>query len=213
MGSCCEEKKCEIEALKDKHASVLKVVLLINLLMFFVEFISGWISGSVALSGDSLDMFGDATVYALSLYTLARVHLRSNVTILKGLIMILMASAVLFSAFHRTTTGGLPAADVMGLIGLMALIANSICFALLMQFRSDDINMRSVWLCSRNDLIANVAVLCSAAFAWKLKTAVPDIVVGAGIAAIFLHSSWEVLKNGFAERRTLLAKNKLASNN
>lgn len=204
--SCCEKKSCELEVLKDRHASVLKTVLVINLGMFFVEAAFGWISGSLALLSDSLDMFGDATVYALSIYTLSRIHLRSRVTIAKGGIMLLMASAVLFGVVHRLMSGRVPEAEVMGWVGGAALAANTICFILLYRHRSDDINMKAVWLCSRSDLIANTAVILSAGLVWYFQSAIPDLVVGAAIAALFFQSSVQVLRDGFAERKLSLSK-------
>lgn len=203
MGSCCEEKSCALESLKDKQASVLKTVLYINLVMFLVEVMFGWISSSLALLGDSLDMFGDATVYALSLYTLSRLHLRSKVTITKGWIMILMASAVLFGVVQRLMTGVVPEAQIMSWVGALALAANTVCFVLLYRHRSDDINMKSVWLCSRNDLVANSAVIASAGLVWYFNSSIPDLIVGGSIAALFFHSAMQVLKDGYKEARTI----------
>ena len=207
MGSCCEKKACEIETLKEKHASVLKIVLVINALMFFVELISGLRANSLALLGDSLDMFGDAAVYGLSLYTLSRIHLRANVTIIKGIIMVLGAAAVICGVMVRIWTGVVPAFETMSWIGTLALAANAICFLMLYRFKADDINMKSVWLCSRNDLIANAAVILAAGLVWYFNSAVPDLIVGGAIAALFFQSSIEVLRDGFGERGRHSAQN------
>lgn len=208
MGNCCEKKTCEIEALKERHSTILKPVLVINLVMFFVEAGFGWLSGSLALLGDSLDMFGDASVYALSIYTLSRLHLRSRVTILKGSIMVIMASAVLVGVVQRLLTGKVPEAEIMSWVGVLALAANTVCFVLLYRHRSDDINMKSVWLCSRNDLIANTSVIVSAGLVWYFQSSIPDLLVGGAIAALFFQSSIQVLRDGFSERSRALSEMK-----
>jgi Co/Zn/Cd efflux system component len=201
MGSCCENKACEVDALKEKHSSVLKTVMVINLAMFAIEVVFGLRASSLALLGDSLDMFGDASVYALSLYALSRIHLRPTVTIIKGIIMIIGAAAILAGVVVKYWTGNVPTYEIMSWVGLLALVANTICFAMLYRFKSDDINMKSVWLCSRNDLVANTSVILAAGLVWYFNSAVPDLVVGGAIAALFFQSSIEVLRDGFSARK------------
>ncbi len=200
MANCCEVKSCEIDALRERQGGVLKIVLAINAVMFVVEAVSGWLARSTSLLGDSLDMFGDSTVYAFSLFALSRGDLwRARAVLLKGWIMLLFGLLVLGEAVIKSFAHEVPSAQTMGIVGAMALGANLICLFLLTRHKSDDMNMRSTWLCSRNDIIANVAVLGAAGMVGWTTTGWPDLVVGVTIAGLFLHSSVEVLRGGIGE--------------
>ena len=201
--SCCENKGSELGHLRAKQGSVLKIVLAINAVMFFVEFSLGLISRSTALMADSLDMFGDASVYAFSLYALNRgARWRATAGLAKGIIMALFGVAVVIQVVYRLVTGSIPEAATMGTIGAIALAANVICLALLYRHRADDINMRSTWLCSRNDIIANVGVIGASAAVMLTRSAIPDIVIGSAIAALFLGSAIQVIRDSRNELRT-----------
>ncbi|RYZ77590.1 MAG: cation transporter [Proteobacteria bacterium] len=203
--SCCENKASELAALRAKQGNVLKIVLLLNAVMFGIEFVAGYLSKSSALMADSLDMFGDAAVYGLSLYALHRGALwRARAGLSKGLVMAAFGLFVLGQVAYRTWVGTVPVAETMGLIGGMALAANAICLWLLYAHRSDDINMRSTWLCSRNDIIANVGVLGASSLVALTQSGIPDRVVGFGIAILFLKSAYEVLTEARAEIRESL---------
>ena len=194
MGGCCDEKACELELLKKRQSSVLKAVLAINAAMFFIEATAGLLAHSVALFADSLDMLGDALVYGFSLYVLSMgPRWQALSAMFKGAIMAVFGVFVLGEALYRIMYPVVPAASAIGGIGTLALVANSFCLWLLWRHRSDDINMHSVWLCSRNDIIANTSVLVAAAAVWTLKSGWPDIVIGIAIAAIFLRSAIYVL--------------------
>jgi cation diffusion facilitator family transporter len=172
---------------------VLKAVLAINTAMFVVEVVAGILARSTALLADSLDMFGDALVYGFSLYVIARgMKWRATAALLKGLIMAAFGLAVLSEAVHKMLSPVVPTAETMGAIGLLALAANTVCLALLWRHRQDDINMRSTWLCSRNDVIANLTVLLAAAGVWFMQSMWPDVLVGTVIAALFLRSAFHV---------------------
>lgn len=202
MDSCCESKAGELAALRERQARVLYAVLAINAGMFLLEFVSGWLARSTALLGDSLDMFGDASVYALTLYTLHRSpRARAGAALLKGLFMLLFGLVVVAEALRRGVLGAAPQADWMGVVGLIALLANGVCFVLLNRHRSDDLNMRSTWLCSRNDLIANSSVILAAVLVAYTGSLWPDLVVGLAIAALFLHSAWQVLGEAWLQWR------------
>lgn len=202
MDSCCEDKAGELAGLREKQARVLYIVLAINAVMFVFEFISGWLARSTALLGDSLDMFGDASVYALTLYTLHRsMRARAGAALVKGGVMLLFGLVVIAEAMHKTVLGMVPAANWMGTVGLIALAANTACFVLLYRHRGDDLNMRSTWLCSRNDLIANSSVILAAILVAVTGTLWPDVVVGLAIAALFLHSASRVLAEAWQEWR------------
>lgn len=196
MADCCNDKACEIEVLRNRQSSTLKIVLGINALMFVVELITGLISGSVSLLADSLDMLGDALVYGFSIYVVARgPSMKAKAALFKGGIMAVFGLSVLGQAVYKIVFQHLPLVEAIGAIGLLALIANSMCFALLWRHRSDDINMSSVWLCSRNDIIANVAVLLAAMGVWFTQTGWPDILVGLTLSALFLRSASIVLRD------------------
>lgn len=202
MKSCCEGKSQELNQLREKQRSVLQVVLAINAVMFLVEAVGGYLAGSAALQADSLDMFGDATVYAFSLYVLAKDRIWiARAGLLKGGIMAAFGLFVLGQVAWRATYGLVPLAEPMGAIGLLALLANAVCLALLYRRRADDVNMRSTWLCSRNDIIANTSVLAASGLVAATGSPWPDVVVGAAIALLFLSSSASVI----AESRKELA--------
>jgi len=200
MDECCEAKASELAALRDAQGRVLKTILGVNLAMFFFEFIAGLLAGSTALLADSLDMLGDSLVYAFSLYVLHRsLAWRARAALLKGLIMAGFGLVVLLGVAVKLRTGVLPLAPTMAGVGLLALVANSFCFGLLWRHRADDINLRSTWLCSRNDLVANSAVLVAAALVAWSQSIWPDVIVGTGIALLFLRTAASVLRESFAE--------------
>lgn len=193
MAHCCENET-QIALLRGRQAWVLKVVLALNAGMFVIEVFTGILAGSTALLADSLDMLGDALVYGFSLYVIAKnERWRVTTALVKGLIMAAFGLGVLFEAVHKVFHPFVPMVEMMGIIGLLALAANTICFAMLWRHRGDDINMQSTWLCSRNDVIANIAVLLAAAGVWLLNSMWPDVVVGSIIAILFLQSALYVI--------------------
>lgn len=202
MSDCCTNAACEVEKLRVRQGATLRWVLGINLGMFGIELTAGLLAASAALLADSLDMLGDALVYGFSLYAVGRSPVwKARAALFKGGIMAAFGLFVLGQALYRALTPELPHAETMGLIGLLALGANALCLALLWRHRADDINMRSVWLCSRNDIIANVAVLAAAGAVVLTVSRWPDILVGLGIAALFLRTAWNVLRDAVRELR------------
>lgn len=204
MEHCCEKKSGELARLRERQGRVLYVVLSVNAAMFLVEFVSGWIARSTALLGDSLDMLGDASVYALTLYTLQRsLRTQAGASLFKGGVMLIFGFGVIAEALHKSLSGvAIPAADVMGGIGLLALVANAICFLLLYTHRSDNLNMRSTWLCSRNDVIANISVIAAAGLVAWTGSFWPDVLVGLAIAALFIESARKILIESIQAWRT-----------
>ena len=191
---CCENKSCELTAMRLNHSRILKIVLLINALMFVVEGTAGIAAHSTSLLADALDMLGDALVYGFSLYVLEKsVHWQAGAALAKGGFMVIFGMGVLIEAVDKAVHPIMPGVETMGLVGSLALAANLVCFFLLYRHRGDNLNMSSTWLCSRNDLIANVGVLLAAGCSYALSTRWPDIAVGGVIAALFLWSSIGVL--------------------
>ncbi len=202
MVNCCNDKSCEIEALRSRQSSTLKTVLGINAVMFIVELTAGLMSGSLSLLADSLDMLGDALVYSFSIYVVARgASLKAMAALLKGGIMAAFGVFVLGQAAYKLMFPHVPGFEAIGAISLLALGANSLCLLLLWRHRTDDINMSSVWLCSRNDIIANVSVMVAAGGVWLTGSGWPDILVGAALAALFLQSSLSVVRGAMTELR------------
>jgi cation diffusion facilitator family transporter len=200
MSDCCEAKAGELDAIRSRHARVLGAVLAINAFMFIVEFGAGLVSGSSALLADSLDMLGDSLVYGFSLFVVHRsLTWHARAALLKGAIMALFGVAVLVEVAFKLRTATPPEVPTMAAIGALALAANTLCFSLLWRHRADDINLRSTWLCSRNDLIANGAVLGAAVLVGWSDSGWPDILVGLGIAILFLRTAAVVLRESFAE--------------
>lgn len=200
MDACCEEKAEEIKTLLDEHRKVLVIVLVINAVLFFVEAVAGLLANSTALLADSLDMLGDSLVYGFSLYVLwLGAEWKARAALLKGAIMAVFGVGVLLEVIYKMIAGIVPSAEAMGIIGTLVLLGNGICFLLLFTHRSDDVNMRSTWLCSRNDIIANLSVLAAAAAVKVFDSSWPDILVGAAIAALFLRSALTVLSESYAE--------------
>lgn len=204
--SCCENKSFEIEQLRTSQKSVLQVVLCINAAMFFVEFVSGMISHSSALTADSLDMLGDAIVYGFSLFVLHKgAAWRAKAGLLKGLVMAGFGLFVFAQTTYRFSEGLSPTAETMGIIGSLALAANLACLFLLFRHRSDDVNMRSTWLCSRNDIVANIGVLLAAGLVNMTHSVWPDAIVGCVIAGLFMKSSLSVISESRRELKLALA--------
>ena len=187
---------CEVRPIGERQRRILHVVLWINAVMFVVEFLAGVAGHSTALLSDSADMLGDALVYGVSLYAIARGPVwQTRAALLKGAIMAAFAAGIVVEVLVELARGVTPSADVMSGIGLLALAANAVVLAFLWRRRADDLNMRSVWLCSRNDVIANVAVLLAAAGVGLTDSAWPDIIVGLAIAGLFATSAVDVIRS------------------
>lgn len=200
MDRCCESKAAELAALRSRQGQVLATVLAVNATMFCVEFGAGLLSGSTALLADSLDMLGDSLVYGFSLFVLQRSPAwRARAALAKGGVMVAFGFGVLLEAALRLRAGVPPQAPAMVAFGTLALLANAFCFSLLWRHRADDINLRSTWLCSRNDLVANGAVLVAAALVAWSGSLWPDLIVGAAIAGLFLRTAGSILRDSFTE--------------
>ena len=193
MPDCCNDKACAIESLRTRQAGTLRIVLAINALMFVVEFVSGLLARSTALLSDSLDNLGDATTYGLSLYAVARgPRAKAKVALFKSGLILVAALFVLIQVGYGMAHPGVPVFETMGAVSLLALVGNGICLALLWKHRDEDVNMSSVWECSRNDIASNVAVFAAAALVWATDSGWPDLAVGLALAALLLWSAAKV---------------------
>jgi Co/Zn/Cd efflux system component len=186
---------CAVHPVQARQRRILHVVLWVNVAMFLVECAAGVIARSTALLADSVDMLGDAIVYGFSLYVIGRAPVwQSRAALLKGGIMAAFGVGVLIEVGTKLARGVTPEASIMWAIALLALAANASVLVLLGRHRDDDINMRSAWLCSRNDVIANGGVLAAAAGVSLTGSAWPDIVVGLAIAALFASSAVAIIR-------------------
>jgi Co/Zn/Cd efflux system component len=187
---------CEVREIPREQRRTLQIVLLINAVMFLTESVAGVLAHSTALFADSLDMLGDAIVYGFSLYVIGRgIAWQARAALLKGLIMAAFGIGLLVQVAFKITRGVTPTVEVMGVVGTLAFAANLWCLALLWRRRGDDINMRSAWICSRNDVIGNVAVLVAAGAVAVTGSPWPDIVIGLLVASVFGRSAVQVVRD------------------
>ena len=203
MGCCDHESAtCQSIAASREQRRVLWLVLVINLIIFGGEFVAGMLAHSSAVQGDSLDSLGDALVYGLSLLVVGgTIRARAGAAAVKGVLQVAFAAAVLVAVAHRYATGVPPVTPTMAVAAGGALVLNGLCLVLLTRFRRADLNMRSVWLCSRNDVVGNAGVLLIAgAIAltgwWWL-----DLLFGGALAALFLQTGIHVLRAALPELR------------
>jgi Co/Zn/Cd efflux system component len=184
------------------YRNVLWIVFGLNAGMFAVEAVAGAVAGSVSLQADALDFLADAANYVIALFVLGRaITWRAGAALLKGGAMGLFGLYVLAYSVWMASSGGIPEAPVMGIVGAMALTANVVSAVLLYRYRSGDSNRQSVWLCSRNDAIANVAVIGAAALVYLTRSHWPDLAVGFLMAALSLHSAWQIMRQATGELR------------
>ena len=196
MDACCAA------TVRQQQRYVLQLVLAVNAIMFCVEFGAGFFARSTALLGDSLDMLGDTLVYAFSLYVLNKNRAwRARSALIKGGVMLAFGLGVFVTAILRLQVGVIPLVPAMVGIGVLALMANAFCFALLWRHRTSDLNLRSTWLCSRNDLVANGAVIVAALLVAQLHSVWPDVLIGVGIAGLFVWTALGVLHDAVPELR------------
>ncbi|MES1933395.1 cation diffusion facilitator family transporter [Salinisphaera shabanensis T35B1] len=194
MAGCCSEDDVHLQAMRDGQRRVLWIVLALNAVMFVGEFTAGWIANSTALLADSLDMLGDTLVYALSLAVVAQGPRAKALSAgFKGAVMLIFGLAVGAQVIVKLLYGLPPQAPLMAVVGTLALAGNIVCLILLTRHREDDVNMSSVWVCSRNDLFANSGVIAAAALVALTHSIWPDLLIGAAIAALFLRSSFHVI--------------------
>jgi cation diffusion facilitator family transporter len=199
---CCHHAPSAFDGMSDDYRRRLIAVIAINAAMFLVEMTAGQLSGSQALQADALDFFADSLTYAASLWVIGMsLRTRSLVALAKGASLAVMGLWVFGSTVYRVFVVGVPSAEIMGLVGFLALAANVASVLILMRHRAGDANVRSVWLCSRNDAIGNVAVMLAALGVWGTTTAWPDLAVAAIMAGLFLTSATKILRQAWLEFR------------
>ena len=199
-GGCCNH--VHDAAYLGVQRRVLIIVLVVNAVMFMVEASAGLSAQSVSLQADALDFLGDSLNYATALYVLTKsFRWRAGAALIKGVAMVTFGFFVLGMSLHNAITGAIPEAPVMGVIGVMALAANLGSALLVYRFRKSEANLRAVWLCSRNDAVGNLAVLCAAAGVAMSGAAWPDLAVGLLMASLAIWAGQSVLRQALGELR------------
>jgi Co/Zn/Cd efflux system component len=193
---------CNHDQTITSRRTVLWVALAINAGMFLTEIVAGLVAGSVSLQADALDFLGDALNYGISLAVVGlALHWRARAALLKGATMAAFGLWVIGQTVWHVAYGSLPEPFVMGAVGLLALVTNAAVALMLYRFRTGDANMRSVWICSRNDVVGNLAVLFAAVGVFGTGTIWPDIVVATVMAVLALRGSLAVARHSLAELR------------
>jgi Co/Zn/Cd efflux system component len=202
MGANCCTHKHEDQLHDGHYRRVLWAVLASNSAMFLIEIIAGVAAGSASLQADALDFLGDAANYGISLFVVGMaLRYRARAALAKAVTMALLGFWVLGSAFRYAAAGTVPVAHTMGAVGIAALLANAASFALLWAYKGGDSNMKSVWLCSRNDVVGNLAVLLAALGVFDLGKGWPDIVVALIMACFAVQGAWVVIRLARTELR------------
>jgi Co/Zn/Cd efflux system component len=204
MAECCCPPPLNLDPHRGNQAyrRVLWAVLAINAVMFLVEIGAGLAAGSASLQADALDFLGDSANYAISLFVVGlALRYRATAALLKGATMGVFGLWVIGTVVWHAVHGTLPSAFTMGTVGLAALVANAASFGLLWAYRTGDANMRSAWICTRNDVLGNLAVLLAALGVFGTGTGWPDIAVAVIMASLALHGAWVVLGQSRTEMR------------
>ncbi|MEJ2480141.1 MAG: cation transporter [Acidihalobacter sp.] len=201
MSGCCDDG-CTLDTTGARQRGTLRAVLVINAVMFVLIAAAAVYSGSTALLSDSLDNLGDALTYGLSLYVVGgSVRAKARVALFKGTLILLAACVVAAQIVARLFEPAVPLFEVMGLFSLLGLAANGLCLFLLWRHRHEDINMNSVWECSRNDIASNLAVFVAAGAIWLTGSGWPDIVVASALALLLIRSAYRVIAGALGELR------------
>jgi Co/Zn/Cd efflux system component len=193
-----------MDALRERQRGTLVIVLGINAVMFLVIIVAALYGRSTALLADSFDNLGDALTYGLSLYVVSRsAAAKARVALFKGGLIFLAACVVAGQIAYRLFVPGVPVFEVMGIFSLLGVAANGLCLYLLWRHRHEDVNMSSVWECSRNDIASNISVFLAAGAVWLTGSGWPDILVALGLVVFLMRSSLRVMTSAMVELRAV----------
>ena len=196
----CGDNNCAVDVQNERQRSTLTKVLWINAVMFVVIAAAALYGDSTALFSDSLDNLGDALTYGLSLFAVSKsATTKARVALFKGGLIFVAASLVIAQVIYRLSNPVLPSYEVMSIFSLAGLVANGVCLFMLWQHRHEDINMSSVFECSRNDIASNLSVILAAIGVWLFDSGLPDIIIATLLAALLLNSSARVIKGALSE--------------
>jgi Co/Zn/Cd efflux system component len=204
LSGCCDDN-CSLDPLRERQRSTLQIVLVINAVMFVVIAVASLYADSSALLSDSLDNLGDALTYALSLYAVARgAAIKAKVALFKGILIFIAASVVAAQIVYKLFVPTVPVFELMGGFSLAGLAANGVCLFLLWRHRHEDVNMSSVWECSRNDIATNLSVFIAAGAVWFTNSGWPDIVVASCLVVLLLRSAVRVITSARVELKSAI---------
>lgn len=190
--SKCE---CDFEANNDAERKTLRIVLVINAVMFVLELAAGLLADSSGLIADSLDMLADASVYAISLYAVGRAQsIRNRAATGSGILQIALGCSVLLDVCRRFIWGGEPLSGAMMAMGFVALVANATCLILISKHRHGDVNLRASWIFSTNDVIANLGVIVSGLIVWLTSSRLPDLAIGLVVSVLVIRGGMRIIK-------------------
>lgn len=199
MGGCCDNN-CSLEALRERQRGTLQIVLVINAVMFLIIVSAAFYGNSTALLADSLDNLGDALTYGLSLYAVSKgTTTKAKVALFKGGLIFVAAIAVAAQIVYKLFVPSVPLFEIMGIFSLFGLVANSMCLFLLWRHRHEDVNMSSVWECSRNDIVSNLSVFVAAGAVWFSGSGWPDIIVALGLVWFLMRSALRVVSSAWTQ--------------
>ena len=202
MSDCCSAGSCALNPDRELQRRTLRIVLVINAVMFVAVAAAALYAGSAALLSDSLDNLGDALTYALSLWVITHsARAKARVALFKGVLILLGACGVVAQIAYKLLHPETPIFEVMGAFSLLGLAANGTCLWLLSRHRHEDINMSSVWECSRNDVATNLSVFVAAGAVWLFDAAWPDLLVAGALVFLLLRSSLRVIGSAWRELR------------
>lgn len=203
MAACGCDSNLKFDGASSRYRRILWIVIGINAFMFLFETGASIAADSMALRADALDFLGDSLTYGLTLLAIGHsLRWRAGAALFKGITLLVMGLWVLGSTAWQLLVSGIPDETIMGSVGLLAFVANTASVLLLLRYRDGDSNVRSVWLCSRNDAIGNLAVIVAAGAVYYTQTAWPDLVVAFLMAALFLHSAFLILRQATSELRS-----------
>ncbi len=207
MAGCCEHD-LKFEDISRRYKTILWIVIAINALMFLLETGASVAANSMALRADALDFLGDTLTYGITLLAIGHsLRWRASAAMLKGVTLLLMGMWVLGSTLYRVLVLGIPNDVMMGSVAIMAFAANMTSVLLLLRYRDGDANVRSVWLCSRNDAIGNVAVMLAAVAVYYTQTKWPDLMVAFLMSGLFFYSSFQIIQRARGELQEYAAGN------
>lgn len=194
---------CGTEQADKLEKKTLIVLLSINAVMFVAESVLGWLAQSTGLIADSLDMFADAAVYAISLYAVGKGVLRqAKAARISGLLQVALGSGALFEVFRRSAFGSEPQSTLMLSVGAVALLANIICLVLISRHKEGGVHMRASWIFSANDVIANLGVIVSGVLVATMGSRFPDLIVGAIISIVVIRGGLRILRDARETRES-----------
>ena len=199
------DDELELEITEDTQRSILWTLLLINASMFFIELGAGLYAQSTGLLGDSLDMFADAVIYGVALYAVGRsLMAKANAAMASGVFQIGLAFLVLADVLRRFLLGSEPLYTIMIVVGALALAANVACLIIIWRQRKGEVHMRASYIFSQNDVIVNVGVIVGGILVWTLNSRIPDLIIGAVVAAAVLRGGIRIVRDAAAERNNIL---------